>query len=164
MNNSPCSKCGKPFFIVNKTHNLCADCNHIRLHGETRLQSAIKKQKTQKRKLYKIKPSKKRKETLEKDRDTYFQLFNKSNCECEECTAPLPTDFEDENGSLIYIHRYSHILGKKAYPEYRNELWNFNELCLSCHQIWDFGDKKSMKIYNKNKQTILSNTGKDILQ
>lgn len=167
----PCYKCGSNF-ITNKTHNLCSWCNHIRLHGETPIETQIKKKKerdkvsyqnNKKRPYFRSGASKKRKETRNKDHEIYRKLFNRSNHVCEECGKPLPTEFEDDDGNLIAIWRYSHILGKKRWGEYRHKIWNFNDLCLDCHQVWDFGDKKNMKIYSKNKDVVLRETGKELL-
>lgn len=168
-----CSKCKQKRFIVNKTHNLCQECNYFRLHGETEIEAKIRKkkgkpiqsyQKTKKVSNFRYCISEKRKEQLMKDRETYKKVFKNGNCRCENCNQPLPTEFEDEKGNIIAIWRYSHILSKSSYPEYRNKEWNFNDLCLKCHQQWEFGDRKSMYIYEKNKQIIINNTGLDILK
>lgn len=174
-----CTGCGKEKFLVNKTHNLCDGCNFFRLHGKTRFEAAKEKQSNKPQKVYKLKrtplkPSKnnqylrnskleKVRERINKDRETYFKVFSNRPNKCENCDSPLPNQFEDEDGNIMYISQFSHILGKGAFPEYRHEVWNFNRLCHVCHQVWDFGDKKSMKIYEKNKKTVFENTGKEIL-
>jgi hypothetical protein len=158
-----CRGCGKDKFIVNKTHMLCLDCNHFRLHKKTRFETAKEKFDSSLPKL-KIKPLKQRKwvvksttktkekrqETLCKDRETYFKVFKNKPHNCEECDMPLPEVFEDENGDIVMIAQYSHILGKQAWPEFRHNPENFNRLCMGCHDKWDHGDKRSMKIYEKN--------------
>ena len=141
-----CSGCSKERSIVNKFHKLCQSCNFKRLEAG----KAAKGRKTPKKK---IGPSKQRKNVLARDRETYLQLFNQSDGHCENCGTPLPNTFE-ENGSLVGIYRYSHILTKASHPEHRNNVENFNQLCFSCHQLWEFGDRASMPIFEKNKQTI----------
>lgn len=170
-----CTGCRKEKFIVNKTYNFCIDCNYYRLHNKTRFEAAKEKQTNKPKKVYKLKrtplkPSKiplkrttikskketkeKRRCVLDKDRETYFQVFKNKPNECEECKAILPDIFEDEDGNIIYISQYSHVLGKGAYPEFRHNPKNFNRLCYEHHQQWDFGDKEVMKIYTKNQKII----------
>ncbi len=157
----PC-KCGS-VWIVNKTYNLCSECNHIRLHGITQYEAAQRRQKENtrcksKKKRKPLKSStatiKKRKETLRKDRALYLHIFNTKNNECEECSKQLPSEFENEEGKIIYIAQYSHILSKGAFPEFRHHKLNINRLCLKCHEKWEFGDKKNMKIFNSNQKLI----------
>jgi len=64
---------------------------------------------------------------------------------CEECGVRL------HNISRINI---SHILSKGSNPALRNHPNNYNILCITHHEQWEFGDKKAMKIYNKNQLTI----------
>ena len=49
----------------------------------------------------------------------------------------------------------SHILTKGAHPSLRHDKRNINLVCMEHHQIWEFGDRKSMKIYEKNKPIII---------
>ena len=65
---------------------------------------------------------------------------------CEECGVYLP-EF-----SPAFI---SHILSKGAAGEHRLNPVNVNILCYAHHQQWEFGDKKSMKIFPKNMKTIM---------
>ena len=46
------------------------------------------------------------------------------------------------------------ILFIQALPIFLILFENFNLLCLRCHQIYEFGDKKSMKIYEPNQLII----------
>lgn len=172
----PC-KCGC-YYIENRTYWLCKNCNHIRLHGISIREAQILKQKqkvkvfpqiknkTLKKSVIKKKKgiSDKRKEVLKKDEVVYEQVFNSKPHKCEECGDKLPSKFRDENGMVIARFQYSHVLSKGAFPEYRHRVFNFNRLCLNCHQIWEFGSRKEMNIYQKNKQTIIKNTGLDILK
>lgn len=145
-----CSKCGKPH-IVNKTHNLCDECNYKRLHnGKTRREVYY----TEKLPNIKKRQSVKRKAMLQLDREFYYLCFIIKPQICEECGKLLPNLFEDENGKLIAIWRYSHILTKAAFPEFRHNPDNINILCLEHHQCWEFGDRQGMKIYKSNQKRI----------
>lgn len=157
-----CKNCGEEKRIANKWHKLCHKCNLKRLealkqskvyeHTKTRIKSLrldINSQKLQ----YNISSHKAKKKTmLELDEEFYKTCFEKSDHKCEECKTDLPTEFKNESGELIARWRYSHILPKSIFPQFRHNTDNINHLCLRCHQQWDFGNKKSMFIYVKNKQ------------
>jgi len=164
-------KCGNNY-IENRTHWLCTDCNYIRLHGESRFEALNKKKQSKTNKIYTIKRKSvksskntqiKRKEVLRKDREIYKKVFEKSTHECEECGKYIVDEFEDEEGNINAIFQYSHILSKGAKVEYRHEIWNFNILCLECHQKWENGNRYEMKIFPKNKEEIFKQTGKHLL-
>lgn len=173
-----CKDCNQEKWISN-ARGLCNECVFKANHdGKSRFEVAKEKEVSKPRKIYNLKrtplKSKKniqkleekierRKQALEKDHETYLQVFNKSKHKCEECGCNLPNVFKDDNGNLVAIYRYSHILSKGSHNEYRYELWNFNELCFKHHSQWDHGDRKSMKIYERNKQIVFENTGFDIL-
>lgn len=163
-----CKECGS-ICVVNKKYELCDDCNFVRLHGVTRFVSELRKAKDIVREESKSGRAKKKRvdhsiskrthirraEQVQKDQSTYLEVFLKSPNECEECGAPLPNEFRDENGSINCIGQYSHILSKSAYPEFRNDIRNFNRLCPNpCHDRWEFHDKENMNIY-KNNQIII---------
>jgi len=151
-----CKECKKEAYIVNKTHCLCDSCNFKRLHdGKTRKQHYYEV-KLPKIKISQKKALKKRKIVLDKDREFYKLCFDNKPQICEECGRPLPNEFKEGNGSLIAIWRYSHILTKAAYPEYRHNPDNINILCLEHHQQWEFGDRKKMNIFKKNQKIIES--------
>ena len=96
----------------------------------------------------------------ELDEKTYEEVFNSNPNICEECGRQLNDEFRDEEGNIIMRSRFSHILSKGAYPEHRNESWNFNSLCNDCHYRWEFGDRENMNIFLKNKEKVFNNTGK----
>ena len=64
---------------------------------------------------------------------------------CEECLKPL------SNYSSCFI---SHILSRGSSPEMAYDVRNINILCLNHHNQWETGIKKTMRIYNKNQETI----------
>lgn len=64
---------------------------------------------------------------------------------CEECMRPL-TQF-----SATYI---SHIRTRGAFPEAAHDVRNVNILCFKHHNQWETGNRKAMRIYPGNVQTI----------
>lgn len=64
---------------------------------------------------------------------------------CEECMKPL-TQF-----SATYI---SHIRTRGAFPEAAHDVRNVNILCFKHHNQWETGNRKAMRIYPGNVQTI----------
>lgn len=64
---------------------------------------------------------------------------------CEECMRPL-TQF-----SATYI---SHIRTRGAFPEASHDVRNVNILCFKHHNQWETGNRKAMRIYPGNVQTI----------
>lgn len=64
---------------------------------------------------------------------------------CEECLKPL------ETYSAVYV---SHILARGAYPEMAHDPRNTNILCLECHNQWENGNRKAMRIYESNQIVI----------
>lgn len=83
---------------------------------------------------------------MKKDREFYKEIWNERPHVCEECSSLLGDFF-----TSVYC---SHILAKGAFPTLRYNKENINILCLNCHQRWEFGDRKSMKIYPKNEIII----------
>ena len=156
---TPCSfedcKC---LYIENRTKWLCHTHNFARLHdGKSEFQVAKENYKP-------IKSSSKRKEVLDKDREFYRLCFDTKAQFCEECNKLLSNKFEDEQGNIIQVFRYSHILSKGAWNRYRNELWNINILCLFHHSMWETTSRKQMNIYESNKEIVLKNTGLNLLK
>ena len=140
-----CKKCGEEAKIVNKFFCLCKKCNNIRLYGN----AFGKKYDFKKSKPRKISSNKNVK--INKDEEFYLKCFNQSNHVCEECGVELPNYFRDANNKVVARYQYSHIVPKSIAPNLRYDINNVNILCLKCHQKWENGDKKSMKIYEKNK-------------
>lgn len=156
-----CLGCNRNYIIVNKKYGLCQVCNHIRLHPEK-----SNKDNTDtfiQKKYYPIKRTKivstpktkqKRKDLLKLDEATYFIVFSSKPHKCEECEKPLPSVFKDKEGNINAIFQYSHILTKSAFPEFRHDYRNFNRLCFEHHQQWEFGKRKTMRIYKSNQLII----------
>ena len=87
----------------------------------------------------KLGPSKKAKDKIDLDTKFYEELWSERPHYCEECDKDLGKNWER--------YMFSHILSKGSQPKLRHNKDNINILCLECHQKWEFGDKKSMKIY-----------------
>lgn len=175
LHKSICIQCKKDKWIVN-SKGLCADCVYMNNHGgKTRIEVQKEKQKGKKVKVYELKRTplkrsqkplkrsrikstpetiERRKETLRLDRELYLYIFNTKPHKCEECRNLLPDIFEDENGNIVCIGQYSHILTKNSFPEYRHNRLNINRLCIIHHNQWEFSDRKSMKIYEPNQLII----------
>jgi hypothetical protein len=83
-----------------------------------------------------------RKDTLEK----YFQwVWNHKSHVCEESGIHLP----------YYSRKFiSHILSRGAHPEMARDPRNNNILSFDNHRKWEVGDRKSMRIYQRNELTI----------
>ena len=144
-----CKKCKKDYKIVNKYYGLCLPCNNERLHGSKYGKSydGIKRsRKSNSNEASKLR----RQERIDADEVFYETCFNMSDHKCEECGKNLPTEFRDDEGKVIARYRYSHIIAKSIASELRHDVNNINHLCIECHTKWDFGDKKSMRIYAKN--------------
>lgn len=167
-----CINCPKDNIPIN-VKGLCSDCVYEKNHGISRFEAYRLKEQQNNDKLYsrKIKPLKrtkkrkriseqkiknreKRQKQIEMDEYTYEEVFNSKPHICEECGTPLPDEFRDEEGSVIFREQYSHIATKAAYPEFRNDKRNFNRLCAVDHMQWEFGDRESMKIYEPNQKII----------
>jgi hypothetical protein len=161
-----CKKCKKETEIANKHFGLCLPCNNIRLHGSKygkqykkigRDRKSLKTPKNRLKhkvidgeKVFKKQGGRRFGKNFELDELFYEKCFNKSNHKCEECSVELPNDFRDTNGKIIARFRYSHIVAKSIASELRHDINNINHLCAKCHTKWDFGNKKEMKIYDKN--------------
>jgi len=129
-----CKICGSKY-VVNKFYGLCKRCNDIRLRGPDFLLEKARK-------------------SILEDEIFYKKIFDASDHKCEECGKSLNTEFRDFEGRIIARWRYSHILPKSIYPEFRHEELNINNLCFECHQEWENGDKQSMMIYLTNQKRI----------
>lgn len=154
-----CKNCGKDRHIVNKFFGLCQECNNLRLHGSKygkQYQVSPKQRKPLKAKKGNSfrQMSERAVDMIKKDEEFYEKCFNNSNHRCEECDARLNDVFRDDEGKVACRWRYSHILAKSIAPEFRHNLLNINSLCFLHHQQWEFGDKKSMKIYEGNQKRI----------
>lgn len=72
-------------------------------------------------------------------------VWNNKPHRCEETMKPLP------NYSACYC---SHILTRGAFPEMATDPRNINILSLEMHNKWENGNRKEMRIYEQNMETI----------
>lgn len=158
-----CKECKRKEWIRN-SRGICVKCVYKKSHnGKGEVEYLTEKENNKPKKIHKLsrKPIKstektleKRKKTKDKDKETYLKVFNSKPPVCEECNTSLPDIFEDENGHIVMVGQYSHILTKGAYPEFRHNPKNFNRLCNTHHDVWEFGDRDSMNIYKENLKII----------
>lgn len=73
-----------------------------------------------------------------------FCIGNKTMV-CEECGKPIP-----HPGAV----NVSHILTRGAHPDMAHDPRNVNILCFAHHQMWENGDRQSMRIYPINERKI----------
>lgn len=64
---------------------------------------------------------------------------------CAECMRPL------RQYSATYV---SHIMTRGAHPETAHDCRNVNILCFSHHSVWENGNRKNMRIYQRNLQIV----------
>lgn len=140
-----CKNCGLLKPIVNRTYKLCQECNKSRLNNETTYVKP-KPHKTNSIGLKRLK-------TREKDREVYRQVFESKPNICEGCGVELSGVFEND-GKIVDIWQYSHILSKGAFPQFRHNPKNFNRLCFHCHQIWEFCDEVGRSVLNCYEQNV----------
>ncbi len=98
--------------------------------------------------------SKKGKQQIKKDEKTYEAVWDSKPHNCEECGKFLGDDFRNYEGRINNKSYYSHILTKARHPNFRNNIKNFNLLCPTCHQKWEFGNRVDMEITPDNKIII----------
>ena len=75
----------------------------------------------------------------------YRYCYEHSSKRCEETGVSIPFY------SAVNI---SHILTRGAHPAIAKDPRNFNLLTFLAHQKWEVGNRKSMRIYNKNQIKI----------
>lgn len=138
-----CKNCGKQKLIVNKKYGLCIECNYFRIHGETPIQAAIKREKEQEKEKNRIKwqkqkeaPKKKRKATGELKMFKEIWEERSHFCQNKMCGRYL-----GENLMPIF---FSHRKSKGAYPALRLCKDNIDLLCAECHQKWETGKRSEI--------------------
>ena len=160
-----CLQCGKDIYPKLNSKQLCPDCVFKNNHdGKSKFEVYNERKKLKisegkvKLRNY-IKPKRKSLEIKindirNKDKEVYYQVFLSKPPFCEECGKRLPEQFEDEDGNIIYIHQYSHIISKGSDQRFRHDIRNFNRLCHEHHHQWEFGDRMNMKILKSNVEIM----------
>lgn len=148
-----CNECKKESYIVNRKRMLCDDCNHFRLHGETKQETLYKQnqkyQFKQQQKPLKSKPQKQntiknlsKKETLQKQhlshlkQDIRKEAIDSDNYYCWGCGV---------GGQDLDC---SHILSVGQRKDLELEKENINLFCRTCHEKWESWDIKKMLSLN----------------
>ncbi len=76
-----------------------------------------------------------------RDREVNEHIWATRVHECFECERPLTFPKKPPK------RWFSHILGKGAHPELRFEPENIVLHCFTCHDLWEFGDRREMRTY-----------------
>jgi len=127
-----CSSCEQQCYWANRTKKLCQTCNHIRLHGETPKETALKQQQRYQAKLQqKTKPNqvsdkqKKINTAMTKVKAKVVEdALSNEKLECRGC-------LKTENLTR------SHILSVAQRPDLQLIPDNIELLCMSCHAKWE---------------------------
>lgn len=141
--------CGSPY-VVNMKYSLCNKCNHKRLHGETLIETNIRKNQ-----VYNTNSLKKQQQTIRKPAKIYYipQTTNKK-AKINKKLSKVKSEIELEAlqdgtyyckgcGSGIDCDK-SHILSIKQHPELELDKENIDLLCRDCHMMWESGDIEKM--------------------
>lgn len=82
------------------------------------------------------------------DKEFYLEVWQSRPHFCEECHKNLDIpDYKTEIGDPIPT-LFSHRTSKGARQDLRHDPENINLLCPTCHHKWEFGNRRSMKIYS----------------
>lgn len=147
------SRNGEVTLIYNKARMACFYCNEEIKKG---VKTARKEQAKEIRQSFEEmfqgfveKPAVK-KRLAEKDVEFYKRMWDKNKnwkggCLCEECDKYLSAY------SAVYV---SHIISKGAETRLRYDDRNVNILCHEHHSQWETGNRETMRIFEKNQQTI----------
>lgn len=91
--------------------------------------------------------SDKAKSQIARDTAFYKEIWEERPHSCENCGINL--------GDTWKRYMFSHLITKGAHPELRYDKRNLSMSCLKCHQQYETGDRKSMRVYEKYKNVIL---------
>lgn len=152
MQKGICKQCNQEKYIVN-SKQLCDDCNQIRLHGQTRFEASVEKQKNKGNKIYvlKRKPLKTRSKTKIKkerkstgERQVHFEIWEEREHICVNCKCDLDRFVDEETGEPFPM-LFSHIRSKGARPDLRLEKDNYDLLCPDCHYCYEHVGKEAFE-------------------
>lgn len=130
-------KCGS-IYIVNKKYNLCQNCNHERLHGETHQETLQKQQKkyvekylSKPKSQQQIKPTAKYQSRQQKlsqvKKEIELEAIQDGSYYCKGCGSGVACD-------------KSHILSIKDFQDLELDKENIDLLCRKCHEKWESRD------------------------
>lgn len=146
---SKCRICGEPKPPISQIRGVCNSFECLRKAREeqpvepklrSKIKTDVKKLKRKVDRFYKF-----GKYQWDKRKNKRGQVH------CEETGKLLGYDFDPKLGHGMCI---SHILPKSTYPEAYYHPLNCNVLSHEAHRQWEFGDKNSMQIYEKNLKII----------
>lgn len=151
-----CPECGDKGLIVTKSRGLCLVCDKKwkdekkkeRKSGKDSLSKDNERRGSQEVQRSIRQSENRRYSRVSSTNQKYYKwAWERSEKKCEECRKKL------KHYSASYV---SHILSRGAYPELRDHPLNHNILCVKHHRQWESPiERKKMKIFPKNKKTIL---------
>lgn len=167
-----CSKCNQDKPIVNKKHNLCDDCNFMRLHnGQTKAEVYSERAKDKEPKVYRFKNT----SSLKKKPKAIKQQTAKEKSRKEQLSQ-LKAEIEERAISNNEYYCWgcgksgipldkSHILSVKQRKDLELDKDNINLFCRESHMDWESWDivrmiklltfeKDLHYIQKKDKQTF----------
>lgn len=160
--NKLCSKCNKSKYIMNKTYNLCTECNQIRKYGKTKFQINIEKSKNKQKKYNLIKNKSKKQIGIDaKYKDTIEKISETRPKICTGCNS----------SNVVLSH--SHIISRKDCKAFgfTELIYNENNItyhCLDfegsngCHKRWE-NPKKRKELFDYVKNILyISSISKEL--
>lgn len=85
-------------------------------------------------------------DNIQRANERFFRwIWENKKHYCEETMQPL------RGYSAVYC---SHILTRGSHPEMAHDPRNINLLTFEMHNKWENGNRKEMRIYEKNQRTI----------
>lgn len=76
----------------------------------------------------------------------YNEIWAERNHSCEECGRNL--------GDTWKRYMFSHLITKGAHPDLRYDKRNIVLKCLECHNRWENGDRRNMRVFARYRDTI----------
>lgn len=138
MNNhgDGCSKCGRPYTIVNRRHWLCQQCNYKRLHGHDPQKKPIAKKRFSSTFDYCTDWA------FDSEKDLFTHMMN-------ERGPGLWSEISGEPIPDPGPHNFAHILAKglNKYPHFRFNPANICIMTMHEHHLWDNGTKQERQEY-----------------
>lgn len=119
-----CSVCKKEKILWKSNPPTCISCN-----GRTQM-----------------KLSDRSKSKICADTAFYNEIWAERRHSCEECGCNL--------GNTWKRYMFSHLITKGSHPDLRYNKRNIVLKCLPCHNRWENGDRKNMRVYERYKETI----------
>jgi hypothetical protein len=156
-----CRQCSNEAYIENRTRMLCKECNHIRIHGETIKERAIRKgkeyaERKKQKGATKIPQVSSKQKGINKEMTAMKQMVsNQAQSEngFEQCAGCMRTDIKPDK---------SHILSVKQRPDLQLDYRNIELLCRKCHEKWESGDilqMSSLLCFQKDMRFIFDMDG-----